>query len=421
MFQKITLKNGLRIITVPQKNSQAMTVLILVKTGSKYETKEVNGISHFLEHMFFKGTKKRPSKITVAETLDRVGGIYNAFTSGDYTGYYAKVAASDGKLALDWVSDIYLNSLLPEKEIEKEKGVIIEEINMYLDTPMSYIHSLWDNLLYGDQPAGWDVAGTKESVAKISRADLINYRESQYTATNTVCCLVGKINEQEMIKEAKKIFSKINPRKAKDNLPVIEEQTSPKCLLYFKKTDQTHLCLGVRGYNLFQLQRYAQDVLGIILGGMMSSRLFIKIREKLGIAYYVRTYSETNPDTGYLVTQAGIDNKNIETAIKVILKEYKTISQKKISKKELKKAKDYIKGKTSLFLEASDAQASFYALQELLENKILTPEEIFKKIDKVSEYDIMKTARDLFSLEKLNLALIGPFEDKEKFEKLLKL
>jgi len=421
MFKKTTLKNGLRIITVPQKNAQSATILVLVGTGSKYETKETSGISHFLEHMYFKGTKKMPSTIAVAETLDKVGGIYNAFTSEECTGYFAKVAASQADLALDWVSDIYLNSLLPNKEIQKEKGVIIEEINMRHDHPMSYVQILWNKLLYGDQPAGWDIAGTKKSVMRISRSVLVGYMRSQYAASNTICCLAGRIDEKKIIAKVKKYFSKINIRKPRKRFPVAEKQKQPNHLLCFKKTDQTHLCLGVRAYNIFHPQKYAQEILGVILGGMMSSRLFMEIREKLGIAYYIKTDTEADSDTGCLVTQTGVDNKNIEKAITIILKEYKKISQKKVPEKELKKAKDYIKGKTALLLESSDARASFYAGQELLEKRILTPTEIFKKINKVSENDILKTAKDIFQPEKLNLALIGPFEDKEKFEKLLKL
>ena len=421
MFKKTTLKNGLRIIAVPQKDTRAVTVLVLVGTGSKYETKEINGISHFLEHVFFKGTKKRPTSLEIAEPLDKIGGIYNAFTSEDFTGYFAKVEASQMELALDWVSDIYLNSLLPEKEIKKERGVIIEEINMYLDTPTIYIGELWKKILYGDQPAGWDVAGTKENVMRIDRQKLFNYMRSQYVAPNTIVCIAGKINPSMVFSKVKKYFSKINTAKSYPRAPVIERQTNPQSLLFFKRTDQAHLALGVRAYNLFHPQRYAQELLGMILGGMMSSRLFAAIREKLGIAYYIKTSTEANPDTGYLVAQAGVDNKNVEKAILTILKEYKKISRKRIPKNELKKAKDYTKGKTALLLEASDAQASFCAGQELLENRILTPEEVFKKIDKVSRDDILKVAKDIFQPQKLNLALIGPFKNKEKFQKLLKL
>jgi predicted Zn-dependent peptidase len=435
MFKKTTLKNGLRIITVPQKGTRAVTVLALVGTGSKYETKEINGISHFLEHLFFKGTKKRPSPLKVIEPLDKIGGIYNAFTGEEYTGYFAKVEASHLDLALDWVSDIYLNSLLPRKEIEKERGVIIEEINMYLDTPMIYIGELWKKLLYGDQPAGWEVTGTKENVSKMSRKSLLRYRKKQYVAQKTIICVAGNINSDQTLNKVKKYFSKINtaepPKKPEvidaslDSASILSraewvgKQTKPNLLLHPKKTDQTHLALGVRAYNLFHPLRYAQEVLGIILGGMMSSRLFTEVREKLGIAYYIKTRVDADPDTGFLVTQAGVDNKNIERAILTILKEYKKISQKKVPEAELKKAKDCIKGKTALLLESSDARASFYAGQELLENKIVTPQELFKKIDKVSQSDVLKTAQDIFQPEKLNLALIGPFKEKNRFQKLL--
>ena len=421
MFKKTTIKNGLRIITVPQKNTQSLTVLVLVGTGSKYEKKEINGISHFLEHMYFKGTKKRPSTIAIAETLDKVGGIYNAFTAEEYTGYFAKIALSHFDLALDWVSDIFLNSTLPEKEVEKEKGVIIEEINMRQDHPIEYIQILWSKLLYGDQPAGWDIAGTKESVADMTRGKLIDYMKKQYVASNTIVSIAGNFNESLAIKKVKEFFSKIKTRKSIEEPKVVERQQKPNLLLHFRETDQTHLSLGVRSFNLFHPKRYAQDLLAIILGGMMSSRLFIEVRCKLGIAYYINTNSEANPDTGFLFTQTGLDNKNVEKGILTILKEYKKISQKRVPISELKKAKDYLNGKTMLLLESSDAQASFYAGQELLENKILTPKEIFAKIDKITQDDILKVAQEIFRPEKLNLALIGPFKDKKPFEKLLKI
>ena len=421
MFKKTTIKNGLRIITVPQKNTQSLTVLVLVETGSKYEKKEINGISHFLEHMYFKGTRKRPSTTAIAETLDKVGGIYNAFTGEEYTGYFAKVASPHFDLALDWVSDIFLNSILPEKETEKEKGVIIEEINMIYDHPMSYVQTLWPKLLYGDQPAGWDIAGTKETVSKMSREKLSDYMKRQYVAKNTIISIAGNFDEKEAISKVKKYFSKIKKTRPITKPKVIEKQEKPEVLLHFRQTDQTHLCFGVRAFNLFHPQRYALDLLTVILGGMMSSRLFIEVRAKLGIAYYINTSSEMNPDTGFLFTQAGLDNKNVEKGIFTILKEYKKISEKKVPREELKKAKDYLKGKTTLLLESSDAMASFYATQEILEKKILTLEEIFKKIDKVTREDILKVAREIFKPEKLNLALIGPFKEKINFEKILKI
>jgi len=429
MFRKITLKNRLRIITVPRKNTKAVTALVLVGTGSKYERRDINGISHFLEHMYFKGTKKRPSTTAVAETLDKVGGIYNAFTGEEYTGYFAKVASLHFDLALNWVSDIFLNSTLPKKEVRKEKGVIIEEINMIYDHPMSYVQNLWLKLLYGDQPAGWDIAGTKETISKMTRKKLLNYMKKQYVASNTIISIAGNFNEKATISEVKRYFSKIKTTKPIGKPKVIdasvnsastlskaervEKQKKPNLLLHFRQTDQTHLCLGVRAFNRFHNQRYTQSLLAVILGGMMSSRLFIKVRDNLGIAYYIKTHNEANPDTGFIFTQAGLDNKNVGKGISAILKEYKEISQKSVPEEELKKAKDYLKGKTALSLEPSETQASFYAEQELLERRILTPKEIFKKIDEVSKEDILKLARDIFRPEKLNLALIGPFTPLE--------
>jgi predicted Zn-dependent peptidase len=418
MFKKTTLKNGLRIITVPSKSTQTVTVLVLVGTGSKYEKEDEKGISHFLEHMYFKGTKKRPSSLEIAETLDKVGGIYNAFTSQEYTGYFAKVSREHFDLALDWVSDIFLNSTLPEKEIEKERGVIIEEINMRKDHPMEHVQVLWQKLLYGDQPAGWDVAGEIETVSKISRKDLIEYRKTQYIAPNTIICLAGNFNEREGIEKVKKFFSKIKIGKSRGKPKVIEKQERPEILFEKRETDQTHIGLGVRGINLSDERRYAQEILGLILGGTMSSRLFERIRTKLGIAYYIETDVFSDPDTGYLVTRAGLNNEKLERGILEILKEYRKIKREGVSKLELKKAKDCLKGKMNILLESSDAKASFFATQEILEKRILTPEQIFKKIDKVSQNDILELARKIFRPEKLNLALIGPKEVKREILKI---
>ncbi|MBI2624886.1 MAG: insulinase family protein [Candidatus Nealsonbacteria bacterium] len=421
MFKKIVFKNGLRVILVPQMSTQAVTALVLVGTGSKYENKETNGISHFLEHMFFKGTKKRQTKMEIAEDLDRVGGIYNAFTSQEYTGYFAKVSYSQAELAIDWVSDIFLNSILPRKEVERERGVVIEEINMHKDDPVSYVQTLWSKVLYGDQPAGWDVAGTKESVSNISRDDLLKYMKNQYTASNTVICVAGKINSSRVLKQIKESFSNIDSNAQKSKPKVVERQTDPEAITEDRKTEQTHLCLGVRGYNLFDENRFIQDIISVILGGMMSSRLFMKVREEMGLAYYIKTESAQDTDTGFLVTRAGVDNKNVDRAISAILNEYKIISQVAVPERELKKAKEHAKGKLALELEPSDAKTSFYGIQELLENKIMSPEEIFTAINRVSKKDILRAAKNLFKSEKLNLAAVGPKPDKEKLRELLVL
>ena len=423
MYKKTTLDNGLRIITVPIENANSVTVLILVGTGSKYETKDINGISHFLEYMFFKGTKKRPNTLKISETLDSVGGEYNAFTSKEVTGFWAKVDKKHSDVALDWITDIFLNSKFDEKEMNREKSVIIEEVNMYLDTPMAYVGELFEKLLYGDTPAGWRVIGEKENILSFNRKKVVDYYESHYSPSNVIVCVSGAIDEKEIEKKLKQEFENIKKSSSGQKVEVREQQSEPQILLHYKKTDQTHFCLGVRAYDLFDKRKYALALLSIILGGNMSSRLFIKVRERNGLAYSIHTSVDTTTDTGYLVTQAGIDHKNLEKSMKLILKEYADLRDKKITAKELQKAKDYLKGVMSLSLDSSDTQATFYGMQELLEKGVLTPEEKFKKIDEVSADEIKKIAEDIFLPEKLNLAIIGPFEEKDfkGLKQLLKL
>ena len=411
LYKKITLDNGLRVITVPMENANSVTVLILVGTGSKYETKDINGISHFLEHMFFKGTKKRPSTLKVSETLDMVGGEYNAFTSKEVTGFYAKVDKSHYKIAFDWIFDIFLNSKFDANEMEREKGVVIEEMNMYLDTPTAYLGDLWEKLLYGDQPAGWSAIGTKESILSFNREKVVNYYKSHYSPSNVIVCVAGAISSDKIESEVKDYFSGVKKSPEQQKLIVKEIQSEPEVLLHYKKTDQTHFCLGVRAYDLFDKRRNALALLAVILGGNMSSRLFIKVRERNGLAYSIHTSVDNATDCGYLVTQAGIDHKNLEKSIELILKEYTEMKTKKISVKELQKAKDYLKGATSLSLDASDNQASFYGMQELLEKDISTPEEKFRKINEVTIEEVQEIAKDIFVPEKLNLAIIGPVEE----------
>jgi len=320
---------------------------------------------------------------------------------------------------LDWVSDIFLNSKLDHREIEREKGVIIEEINMYLDSPREYIEEIWLSLLYGNQPAGWFVAGEKKNISKFKKNQFLSYFKNHYTAENTVIVIAGNIGKNIHLK-VKNYFSNIRTIKPHGKQKVIEKQNKPEASIRYKKTDQTHFILGVRGHNLFHKDAYIMDVLSTILGNGMSSRLWISVREREGLGYYIFTENNADTDTGYFATWAGVDNKRVDTAINIILKEYKRITKEKIDEKELRKAKDYIKGKAMLRMESSDAQAGFYANQELSENKILTLEEKLAKIEAVTAEDIQRVARDIFKPEKLNLALIGPFKDKTKFQKLLK-
>lgn len=417
-YQIVKFASGLKLLLIPYTATETVCVLVLVKIGSKYETKKLCGISHFLEHMLFKGTKKRPSPKEVAEELEQIGGIFNGFTSEEYTGYFAKVPKQHLEKAVEWVSDIFLNSLIPEKEVQKEKKVIIEEINMYNDDPMADVQRLWKRLLYGDQPAGRDIAGTKTTVKKIKRKDLLNFIQKSYLAQNTLVCVAGNFSSKKVSFLVNKYFKNIKrgtpPKKPK----VKEKQKKPKLLLKFKETQQTHLCLGVRAFSMFHPKVYALRILAGILGGMMSSRLFLEVREKRGLAYYISTNVNTDLDTGYLVTRAGVDNEKTEEAIRVILEEYKKIKQN-ITPQEIKKAKEYGKGVLALSLESSESLATFFGTQLLLKNKIETLKDIYKKVDKTTKDDILKVANQIFVPNKLNLAMIGPHKDRKQFIKLL--
>ncbi len=419
-FKKTILKNGLRVITVPMKDNPTATVLVLVEAGSKYETKKINGLSHFLEHMCFKGTVKRPKAIDISKELDTLGSQYNAFTAQEYTGYYAKSDARHFSRIFDVVSDIYLNSTFPGNEMQKEKGVIIEEINMYEDMPNRHVQDLIMKLLYGNQPAGWNIAGQKKNILNMKREDFIKYKKIHYLPEATTIVVAGHIEGNEVLKEIKKVFGKV-PRgiKAK-KLKVKEIQTKPRVLVNFKKTDQTHFVLGLRSFDVFDKKNAVLTVLAGVLGGGMSSRLFQKLREEMGVGYYVRAYNDSYTDHGVLQVSAGVDNKRIEEVIKAVLLECKKLKDRKISGEELNKVKEFLIGNMKLSLESSDDIASFYGLQELLKREVKGSEEKAGEIRKVTADQVRLLANGIFKNNKLNLALIGPFKNKSKFSKILK-
>jgi len=419
-FSKKVLKNGLRVITVPMKDNPTVTVLVLVEAGSKYEEKKVNGISHFLEHMCFKGTTKRPKATDISKELDSLGSQYNAFTAQEYTGYYAKSDARHFARIFDIVSDIYLNSTFPETEMQKEKGVIIEEINMYEDMPHKHVQDLMMKLLYGDQPAGWNVAGEKKNILEMRREDFISYHKKQYLPEATVLIVAGQVTEKKVINEAKKIFSNVLPGEKGNKAKVKERQTKPEVLVSFKNTDQTHFVLGVRTYDLFSKQNATLSVLGGVLGGGMSSRLFVKLREEMGVGYYVRAYNDSYTDHGFLQISAGVDNKRIDEVLEAVLEECRKLKNQKVSEEELNKVKECLIGNMKLSLESSDDIANFYGGQELLKREILNSEEKAREIREVTANQIQALARDIFKNSKLNLALIGPFKEKAQFLKILK-
>lgn len=413
-FEKFELDNGLRVILVPQSGARSVAVTVGVCTGAKKEDKDNNGISHFLEHMFFKGTKKRPTPESITKLIDGVGGDQNAYTSKEITNYWVKLDKQHLELALDLVADMLLNSKFATGAMNREKGVIVEEINMYLDTPIYHISDLFEKLLYGNQPAGRSVLGTKENILNMKRRDFLSYIKKNYYASNMVVCLAGNFSVLKAKKLVHKYFNKVRSGQSKKSEPVKENQKSPKVLTQYKKTDQSHLWLGVRAYNLLHKDKAAVNLLATILGGYMSSRIHSSLREKAGLAYYLHTFYESNPDTGYLATRTGVPNGKIKEAIKIILNEYKRIGQD-ITAGELKRAKNYLRGKTLLSLESSDNLAEFYLGQELLVNKVMTPSQRFREYKKVTIGDIKRVAKDIFKDEGLNLTVIGPFKDKKSF------
>jgi len=421
MFKKHVLKNGLRVVLVPMQKSMATTFLVLVEAGSKYENKEINGISHFLEHMCFKGTKKRPTALIISSEMESLGAVCNAFTGQEVTGYYAKVSADKIDSALDIISDMYIDPLLEEKEIQKEKGVIIEEINMYEDLPMRKVHENFMALVYGDQPAGWSVAGKKEVVSGINREKMVDYRKKHYVPEATTIIVSGAFKEKEMLKKLNKVFGGLSRSDKAGKETVIEAQSQPKVALETKQSDQTHLVLGFRAFDMFDKRKYALNVLCNILGGGMSSRLFQKVREELGAAYYVNCGSSLFTDHGLLVVSAGVDNKKINVVIKAILDELNKIKNDLVTKAELDKSKNHICGSMMIGLETSDSLAEFYGEQELFREKIMDPEQFIKKIKAVRASDIKAVAEDIIQNIKLNLAIIGPFQNASEFEKELGL
>jgi predicted Zn-dependent peptidase len=421
-YTRKVLKNGLRVITIPMPSFESATAMVMVGAGSRYETKKNTGISHFLEHMAFKGTTKRPSAMDIASLIDGVGGECNAFTSKEITGYYVKAAASNVDLCLDVLSDMLQHSKFDQGEIDKEKGVILEEKNLYEDTPSRHIGDLYEILLYGDTPLGREIIGTKEVITGINRQDFVDYMQSLYSASNLTVVVAGGISTAEIEKKVEQYFGEMKSFDTIRHSKQLEDQIKPALFVQKKITEQVHVGLGFRTVSIHSEEKHALSVLSAILGGGMSSRLFSEVREKRGLAYYVRTGSEHYADVGNLVSAAGLDPKRVEEGISVIVNEYAKISSAKpgITKKELDKAKEYLKGHFVLELEDSRSVAGYFAQAEILEKKIETPEEIIAKIDKITVEDVEAVAKKYFKEKQLNLAIIGNFDDRQRFEKLLK-
>jgi predicted Zn-dependent peptidase len=425
--QTFTLKNGLQVIFIDTKIFPTLTTLLLVGAGSRYENEKNNGIAHFLEHMFYKGSKKYPNPKIISQIIEGMGGHWNAFTSKDYTGYYIKASTEHFPEIVDILSDILLNSLFNHKEIEKEKGVIVEEINMYEDTPQRRIGEIFEGLIYKGSPLGFDIAGNKKTVSSFKRRTFVDYMNSLYHPNNAVLVVAGGLVGNAYMHSVQKYKSIIKEKfggwksgKKASFLKIKESQTKPQILVYHKKTEQAHFCLGFPTFGINDKRRRILSVLITILGGGASSKLFQEVREKKGLCYYIGTGAEQYLETGSIVTQAGVakDVEKVKVAVSATLAEHDNMAKGLFSDDDINRAKEMLKGRLLLSMEDSFNIAHFFGNKKLLENKIETPEEIIKKILSVKKEEIIELAKEIFAKNKVNFAIIGPFKE-EDFSNLL--
>lgn len=411
-YEKHILKNGLRVIIVPMKNTESVVFQVLVKTGAKNEDKKVNGISHFLEHLVFKGTKKYPKPSDINKTLDRIGAEHNAFTGKEVTGFWVKLAVKDFDIGLNVVSDMVLNPTFDTKEIERERGVILQEISLYEDRlEIKAVEDL-ESMVFKNSSMDRVTLGTNESVKSITRNEIIRYRKDRYTSENMVVIVAGNVDKHNVLKNIEKIFRNLKNGK---NRGIEKNKFGQKEIIVKfkdKKCDQSHVAIGIRSYDMFDDRRYAIDLLAIILGGNMSSRLFVEVREKRGLAYYVGASDIKYEGGGYLRIRAGVPKEKLYVVFNIIAKILNDIKKKGVSKNELHFAKEFVRGRMALSLEGSDEVADFFGEQELFHDKILTPQEIMKKIEKVTASDIMKVVKDIFRPENINITGIIPEDGK---------
>jgi len=419
VFERHQLSNGLRVVTADMPQVQSVTCMIMLAAGSRYETPDTNGIAHFAEHMFFKGTERRPTAREIGMEVDSLGAEFNAFTSKEYTGYYVKCAADYRDPALDVLVDMIRNSKFEPEEIEREKGVIVEEMNMYYDTPRDFIGGVYDQLLYGDQPLGWDIIGRKETVRAATRETFLDYIGRWYKPVRMVVGLGGRLNG-DAIGTAERLLGDLEPDETPAPEPVrLNGDDGPRVTIHHKDSDQAHLCLGVRSYPFVHPDRYALQMLATILGTGMSSRLFSEVRERRGLAYYVFAANQSYTDAGSLYSQAGVDIARCDEAVKTIAHEFHRIASEAVPADELEKARALAKGRFVLRLENPQGMTMFGLSREVLEGRAVEPQEVLEGLDAVTAEDVQRVAQDVIGSNGINLALIGPFEDEDRFATLL--
>jgi predicted Zn-dependent peptidase len=416
-FERQTLGNGLRVLTASMPQAQSVSCFVMLAAGSRYETRETNGIAHFAEHMFFKGTKRRPTARDISAEIDAVGGEFNAFTSKEYTGYYVRCATEARDTALDVIVDMLRNATFVADELEREKGVIVEEMNMYVDTPRDYISHVYDDLVYGDQPIGWNILGTKETIQAASRDTLTGYIDTWYTPERMVVGLAGNLGDRP-VEKIDELLGDLAPATTGAPEPATFSRNG-RVLVHEKTSDQAHVCVGVASYPITHPDRYVVELLRTVLGGGMSSRLFTEVRERRGLAYYVFAANQGYTDSGTLYSQAGVDLKRVEEAVTTIVSELNKIAAEPVPADELEKARSYAKGRFVLSLESPQGTNMFGLRREVLEGKASEPTDVLAELDKVTAEDVQRVGQDIVRDDALRLAVIGPFDDSSRFESLL--
>jgi len=419
MFERDVLPSGLRVLTADMPTVQSVTCFVMLAAGSRYERRDNRGIAHFAEHMFFKGTERRPTAKDIAGEVDAIGGEFNAFTGKEYTGYYIRCASEERDTALDVLVDMLRNSRFDGEELEREKGVILEEMNMYFDTPRDYIGSLYEDLMFGDNPLGWETLGKRETVKAATRDTFLDYVGSWYRPDRMVVGVAGNIGSG-LHEKVEELLGDLAG--ASDGTPPAAEVPNgagPQVRVHHKASDQAHLCLGVPSYPLEHPDRYALQLLSTVLGSGMSSRLFTEVRERRGLAYYVYAINHSYTDAGSLYAQAGVDINRIDEAIETVATELRKIAAEPVAADELEKARGLAKGRFVLQTESPQGLILFGLRREVLEGHAGEPAELLAGLDAVTADDVQRVAADVIRDDALKLALIGPFEDSARFEKLL--
>jgi predicted Zn-dependent peptidase len=417
-FERQRLSNGVRVLTAPMPQAQSVSCFVMLAAGSRYESRETNGIAHFAEHMFFKGTERRPTARDIAGEVDAIGGEFNAFTGKEYTGYYVKCAAEHRDVALDVIVDMLRNSKFEGGEIDREKGVIIEEMNMYFDTPRDFIDGVYEELVYGDHPLGWDIIGRKDTVQGATRDTFLDYTGHWYKPSRMVVGVGGRIGNG-LVERVEELLGDVADAPTGSPVAAVTPPNGSRVKVHTKQSDQAHICLGVRSRPLSDPDRYVLMVLATVLGGGMSSRLFTEVRERRGLAYYVFATNHSYTDAGSLYSQAGVDIDRIDEAVSTVAAELGQIAAEAVPAEELRKAKNFAKGRFVLQIESPHGLIMFGLRREVLEGRASEPEEVLAGLEAVTAEDVQRLARELIDDEALRLAVIGPFDDAERFEKLL--